>query len=183
VAKKIDTEGFASGVAIVELMTPQMANFFGKIFGGAILSLVDKAAFVCASRYAGTAAVTACIQQVDFLYPIEVGELVTLFAQVDYVGKTSMEISIRIMAENIRDGQKRLVNTCYVTMVAVRDGHPTAVPALIPKTREEKKAYAQGQVRRLLKQRHAEAIAKTLEEMKKIPPEQLEGWLKKHKLK
>ena len=101
------------------LMTPDMANFSGKVHGGALLNLLDRVAFSCASRYSGRYAVTLSVDQVTFKQPIEVGELVTFRASVNHTGRTSMEIGIRVEAENIRSGTRRHTNSCYFTMIAV----------------------------------------------------------------
>ena len=113
------------------LMTPDMANFSGKVHGGALLNLLDRVAFSCASRYSGQYAVTLSVDRVVFKEPIAVGELVTFRAAVNYAGRTSMEIGIRVEAENIREGSRRHTNSCYFTMVAVDDaGKPFPIPAL-----------------------------------------------------
>ncbi|MCB5200840.1 acyl-CoA thioesterase [Loktanella sp. TSTF-M6] len=113
------------------LMTPDMANFSGKVHGGALLNLLDRVAFSCASRYSGQYAVTLSVDRVVFKEPISVGELVTFRASVNYAGRTSMEIGIRVEAEEIRAGTRRHTNSCYFTMVAVDDaGKPFAIPAL-----------------------------------------------------
>ena len=106
------------------LMTPDMANFSGKVHGGALLNLLDRVAFSCASRYSGRYAVTLSVDQVTFKEPINVGELVTFRASVNHAGRTSMEIGIRVEAENIRAGTLRHTNSCYFTMVAVDDARP-----------------------------------------------------------
>src|SRR5581483_9163725 len=164
--------GDDTSVVLVELMTPDMANFYGTIHGGTILSFVDKAAFVCASRYAGTGCVTASVHQVDFLAPIYVGEVVTFLAKVDFVGRTSMDLNIRITAEDLRTGVKRLVNTCHVTMVAIKDGKPSPVPPYTPRTPEEIRMFAEAQVLRKLKKEHAAEAAKTFEEMDGLSPKE-----------
>lgn len=114
------------------LMTPNMANFAGNVHGGTILRLLDQAAFACASQYSGSYVVTLSVDQVLFKEPIHVGELVTFLASVKFVGKTSMEIGIRVEAQNIQQRTIRHTNTCYFTMVAV-DEHrkPKAIPLLV----------------------------------------------------
>lgn len=116
---------------MTELMTPDLANFSGKVHGGALLNLLDRVAFSLASRYSGRYAVTLSVDQVTFKEPINVGELVTFRASVNYAGRTSMEIGIRVEAENIRTGTVRHTNSCYFTMVAVDEaGRSAEVPAL-----------------------------------------------------
>lgn len=113
------------------LMTPDMANFSGKVHGGALLNLLDRVAFSCASRYSQQYAVTLSVDQVVFKEPIQVGELVTFRASINHTGRTSMEVGIRVEAENIRSGVRRHTNSCYFTMVAVDDtGRPVPVPSL-----------------------------------------------------
>ena len=107
-----------SQVTISELMLPSHTNFSGKIHGGYILSLMDQIAFACASKHSKNYCVTASVDTVNFLKPIEVGELVTMKASVNYVGKTSMIIGIRVEAENIHTGVKKHCNSSYFTMVA-----------------------------------------------------------------
>ena len=122
----------ASKVTISELMLPSHTNFSGKIHGGYILSLLDQIAFACASKYSGNYCVTASVDTVDFLAPIEVGELVTLKACVNYVGKSSMIVGIRVQAENIQTGAVKHCNSSFFTMVAKdKDGKNATVPKLI----------------------------------------------------
>jgi acyl-CoA hydrolase len=121
----------SSQLEMVVLMTPDMANFSGKVHGGALLNLLDRVAYSCASRFSQQYAVTLSVDQVIFRQPIHVGELVTFRASVNYAGRTSMEIGIRVEAEDIRSGARRHTNSCYFTMVAVdAAGRPTKVPAL-----------------------------------------------------
>jgi acyl-CoA hydrolase len=108
----------ASKVNISELMLPSHSNFSGKIHGGYILSLLDQIAFACASRFSGHYCVTASVDTVDFLNPIEVGELVTMKACINYVGNSSMIVGIRVEAENIQTGKIKHCNSSYFTMVA-----------------------------------------------------------------
>jgi len=119
-------------ITISELMLPSHANFSGKIHGGYILSLLDQIAFACASKHSGEYCVTASVDTVDFLNSIEVGELVTMQASINYVGKTSMVVGIRVEAENIRTGEKKHCNSSYFTMVAKnKEGKSITVPGLI----------------------------------------------------
>lgn len=113
------------------LMTPDLANFTGNVHGGDLLKMLDQVAYACASRYSGSYVVTLSVDQVIFREPIHVGELVTFLASVNYVGKTSMEVGIRVQAENIQNRTIRHTNSCYFTMVAVDQyGKPTRVPPL-----------------------------------------------------
>ena len=122
----------SSKVTISELMLPSHTNFSGKIHGGYILSLLDQIAFACASKFSGNYCVTASVDTVDFLNPIEVGELVTMKASVNYVGKSSMIIGIRVEAEDIRTGVVKHCNSSYFTMVSKdAEGKNVLVPGLI----------------------------------------------------
>ncbi|TWO31874.1 acyl-CoA thioesterase [Seonamhaeicola sediminis] len=121
-----------SQVTITELMLPAHSNFSGKIHGGYILNLMDQIAFACASKHSRHYCVTASVNRVDFLNPIDVGELVTLKASVNYTGRTSMVIGVRVEAENIQTGEKKHCNSSYFTMVAKdENGNNAPVPGLI----------------------------------------------------
>lgn len=121
-----------SQVSITQLMLPSNSNFSGKIHGGFILGLMDQIAFACASKHSGHYCVTASVNKVDFLNPIEVGELVTLKASVNYTGKTSMVVGVRVESENIQTGIKKHCNSSYFTMVAKDDnGNNASVPGII----------------------------------------------------
>lgn len=122
----------SSDISISQLMLPSHSNFSGKIHGGFVLSLLDQIAFACASKFSGNYCVTASVDTVNFLNPIEVGELVTMKASVNYVGSSSMIIGIKVEAENIRTSQIKHCNSSYFTMVAKDvDGNKAAVPGLI----------------------------------------------------
>lgn len=132
-----------SRTELAELMMPHHANVMGKVFGGTILALMDKAAGACAIRHAGQICVTATFDQVIFHSPIEIGELVRIVATVNAVGRTSMEISVEVHAMNVRTGTTRHTNTCYVTMVAIDEaGRPTPVAPLLAETEEERRLEA-----------------------------------------
>ena len=127
-----------SVIRISQLMLPSNANFGGKIHGGYILSLMDQIAFAVASKFSAHYCVTASIGKVDFLKPIEVWELVTLIASVNYVGNSSMEVGIRVEAMNIQTGETKHCNSSYFTMVAKDEaGKPTRVPRLILETEKD----------------------------------------------
>ena len=132
-----------------ELMMPQHANIMGNVFGGVILSLVDRVAAVAAIRHARKPCVTVSVDKVDFKEPIHVGELLTAHARVNYAGRTSMEVGVKIIAENVLSGERRHTNSCYVTYVALDDhGRPTAVPPVVPETPDEKRRYERAAKRR-----------------------------------
>lgn len=133
----------AHQLSMTVLMTPDTANFSGKVHGGSILKLLDQVAYACASRYAGRYVVTLSVDRVIFRQPIHVGELVTFLASINHTGTSSMEVGIKVVAENIRTQQKRHVNSCYFTMVAVDDANkPVPVPPLRPFTPEERSRHA-----------------------------------------
>ncbi|MBV7267651.1 acyl-CoA thioesterase [Winogradskyella luteola] len=138
-----------SRIQISELMLPSFANFGGKIHGGYILGLMDQIAFACASKHSRSYCVTASVNKVDFLNPIEVGELVTMKASVNYVGKSSMVVGIRVESENIQTGLKKHCNSSYFTMVAVdKLGKTVTVPGLILTTKMDAKRFIKSIIRR-----------------------------------
>lgn len=135
------------------LMTPDMANFAGNVHGGTILKFLDQVAYSCASRYAGKYVVTLSVDQVMFREPIHVGELVTFLAAVNYTGTSSMEVGIKVVAENIQSQQVRHANSCFFTMVAVNQNRkPVAITPFIPSTADEIRRHQAAQVRRRLRQ-------------------------------
>lgn len=137
-----------SQVVITQLMLPSHSNFSGKIHGGYILNLMDQIAFACASKHSGQYCVTASVNKVDFVNPIEVGELVTLKASVNFTGKTSMVIGLRVDSENIRTGETKHCNSSYFTMVAKDEhGKSTPVPGLILVNKAEIRRFARSIVR------------------------------------
>ena len=138
-----------SEAVMTELMMPQHANLLGNVFGGHILSLVDRVAAVAAIRHARRSCVTVSVDKVDFREPIHVGELVTAYARVNFAGRTSMEVGVKIVAENVLTGEQRHTNSCYVTYVALdENGQPTAVPPVEPGTPDEKRRYDRAAQRR-----------------------------------
>lgn len=135
----------SSRVTISQLMLPSHSNFNGKIHGGYILSLLDQIAFACASKFSRNYCVTASVDTVDFLNPIEVGELVIMKASVNYTGKSSMIIGIRVEAENIQTGTVKHCNSSYFTMVAKdSSGKNVAVPGLILSNQNDLKRFCNG---------------------------------------
>lgn len=146
------------------LMSPDMANFSGKVHGGALLNLLDRVAFSCASRYSKRYAVTLSVDQVVFREPVGVGELVTFRASVNHTGRTSMEVGIRVEAENIRTGAVRHTNSCYFTMVAMDEaGRPAAVPPFRPRTPLERKRHRAAEIRRTLRREIEQRLAAVAE--------------------
>ena len=131
-----------SQTTITELMIPSYANFGGKIHGGILLSLMDKVAYACASKHAGTYCVTVSVDKVDFLQPVEVGELVAMHASVNYVGRTSLIVGIRVESQNVKTGAIKHTNSSYFTMVAKGDDDkPAQVPELILQNKEQVKRF------------------------------------------
>jgi uncharacterized protein (TIGR00369 family) len=149
----------AHELTMTVLMTPDMANFAGNVHGGAILKLLDSVAYACASRYSGRYVVTLSVDQVMFLQPIHVGELVTFLASVNYTGRSSMEVGIRVVTENIRQKLVRHANSCYFTMVAVdEDRKPVSIEPLDLKTETQRVRFEQA-----LKRKQARTASSTIE--------------------
>ncbi len=125
------------------LMTPDKANFSGKnVHGGEILKMLDQVAYACASRYTGSYVVTLSVDMVLFKDPIKVGSLVSFHASVNYTGRTSLEIGIKVISEDIKDHSIKNTNVCYFTMIAMDDdGKTTAVPKLKLETEDDKRRY------------------------------------------
>lgn len=144
----------ASHTTITELMIPSYANFGGKIHGGTLLSLMDKVAYACASRHSGAYCVTVSVDGVDFLQPVDVGDLVSLKASVNYVGRTSLVVGIQVTAENVQRAVVKHTNTSYFTMVA-RDGEgkPVVVPPLVLETEDDIRRFVTASERRKLRAR------------------------------
>jgi len=140
-----------SEVTITELMIPSYANFGGKVHGGILLALMDKVAYVCASKYSGSYCVTVAVEGVEFLTPVEVGELVSLKASVNYVGKTTMIVGIRVEALHPQSGRVKHTNSCYFTMAAKDDeGELKEVPALVVEGETQLRRFCEGKaIRRL----------------------------------
>jgi acyl-CoA hydrolase len=135
------------------LMTPDMANFVGNVHGGLMLKLMDEVAYSCATRFCGHYVVTLSVDQVLFKEPIHIGELVTFLACVNYTGRTSVEVGVKVIAEDIKNGVSRHTISCYITMVALDDqGRPTPVPPLPIETGEDRRRFDQAQLRRAFRQ-------------------------------
>lgn len=143
-----------------QLMMPQHSNNLNNVFGGVILAMMDTAAAVSAIRHARATCVTVSVDRVDFREPIYLGELVIMKCSVNFVGRTSMEVGVRVEAEHLLTGVRRHTNSCYLTYVAVDSArHPIEVPRLITETPEEQRRYdaAIERRRRRLEERNAEA--------------------------
>lgn len=149
-------------LSMTVLMTPDMANFTGNVHGGTVLKLLDQVAYACASRYCGRYVVTLSVDQVTFRQPIHVGELVTFLASVNYTGNTSMEIGIKVVAENIQTQSVRHANSCFFTMVAMDEQRtPAAVPPLVPVTPDQHRRHRAAHARRQLRQEFEQRMKAT----------------------
>jgi len=138
-----------SEVEMTELVLPNDTNLLGNLLGGRLLHWIDIAAAMAASRHSNRTVATAAMDSVDFRHPSRMGEMVILKAKLTWVGKTSMEVTVKAYAENIRTNSVIMTNKAYLTFVALDDeGKPTAVPPLIPETDEEKKNYIEAEERR-----------------------------------
>ncbi|WP_138991291.1 acyl-CoA thioesterase [Larkinella sp. C7] len=157
----------SSRTTLTELMIPSYANFGGKIHGGILLSLMDKVAFACASKHSRAYCVTVSVDGVDFKQAVEVGELVSLMASVNYVGRTSMVIGIKVIAENVRIGTVKHTNTSYITMVATDDNNkPTEVPPLLLENPEDIRRFMEAMKRKELKENFRESFNKEKSRMR-----------------
>jgi acyl-CoA hydrolase len=142
-----------------EIMMPQHANNLGHVFGGVVLAMVDRTAAVAAIRHARQTCVTVSVDRVDFREPVHLGDLVIMKASVNYVGRSSMEVGVRVETENMLTGTRRHTNSCYLTFVAVdRNGRPVPVAPVVPETPDEQRRFegAQARRRRRLEERKAE---------------------------
>lgn len=140
---------------------PHHANNLGHVFGGVMLSMMDKTAAVAAFRHCRLNVVTASIDRVDFREPIHVGDLVVMKASVNYVGRTSMEVGVRVEAEELLTGRRRHTNSCYLTFVAVdRNGRPIEIPGVVAETPEEQRRYQAAEQRRKVRLAEREAERK-----------------------
>jgi len=150
----------AHELTMTVLMTPDTANFAGNVHGGTLLKLLDQVAYACASRYAARYVVTLSVDQVVFRQPVHVGELVTLMASVNHTGTSSMEVGIKVMAQDIRTQATRHVNSCFFTMVAVDDERkPVPVPPIRPFSPDERRRHAAAIVRKDMRIEQQERFA------------------------
>ena len=141
-----------------ELMMPHHANNLGHVFGGVMLSMMDRTAAVAAFRHSRLNVVTASIDRVDFREPIHVGDLVVMKASVNFVGRTSMEVGVRVEAEELLTGRRRHTNSCYLTFVAVdRNGRPIEIAPVVPETPDEIRRFQAAQQRRKVRLQEREA--------------------------
>jgi len=169
-------------VTMSKVMEPTDANFLGKVFGGSILSMLDLVAYATASRFAGNICVTASFDRVDFHEPIEVGELVTCEGFVSFVGRTSVEVTTEVYAESVFEGKRRHTNTSRVTMVAIKDGKPVPVPALICESHDDKVRFLEGKVRREIRASQRTEFALLSDKLKALNEPQLDELIKCEKV-
>ncbi len=150
-----------SSVVMVQAMTPQDANISGNVHGGVIMKLIDTAAGVVGTRHAQANVVTASVDRLDFHYPVYIGDLVTLKASLNLVGKTSMEVGVRVEAENLRTRKVRHTASAYLTMVALdENGRPTELPPLIMETPDEIRRNSEAKSRREARLRERKPLQK-----------------------
>ncbi|MEM0074909.1 MAG: acyl-CoA thioesterase [Conexivisphaerales archaeon] len=148
-----------SATTMVRLMMPTDANPSGNVFGGTIMKAMDEIAAIVATRHARKNVVTASIDRMNFFAPVFVGDLLILKASINYVGNTSMEIGVRIEAENLKTGKTTHTGSCYLTYVALdENGRPSPVPKIIPETPEEKRRWQEGLARRKLREAERAAL-------------------------
>ena len=156
-----------SRTTLTELMIPAYANFGGKVHGGIILSLMDKVAYACAAKHSGMYCVTASVDAVDFLAPVEVGDMISMTGEVIYVGRTSMMVKIRVIAEDFDTNSVKHTNTSYFTMVAKsKDGGTAEVPGLILEDKEELIKYIAARNRRNVRFAYKKELVSKNEEIK-----------------
>ena len=137
---------------MVELVLPNDANTLGNILGGKVMHLVDIAAAIAAHRHCRKQVVTASMDRIDFLHPVKVGELIILKSSVNYVSRTSMEVGVKVLSENLRTGEQRQTASAYSTFVALGDdGKPATVPGLILDTDEDRRRFTEGEARRQIR--------------------------------
>jgi uncharacterized protein (TIGR00369 family) len=151
----------SSQVVLKELMIPSYANFGGKVHGGIILSLMDKIAYTAAASHSRAYCVTASVDSVNFVNPVSVGELVTLMASVNYVGRSSMEVGIKVVSEDFKRGIDKHTNTSYFTMVAIDEStrQSTQVPGLILENDKEVQRFISGKFRKHAKSVYREKLS------------------------
>lgn len=155
-----------SAVLMAQFMTPQDTNPAGNVHGGVVMKLIDEAGGAVAFRHARSNVVTASIDRLSFHHPIFVGDLVTLKASVNMVGRTSMDVGVRVEAENLITGQVRHTASAYLTYVALDAGSkPRPVAPLILETNEDKRRFRQALARKEIRTQEKEGHAKSLPEV------------------
>ncbi len=140
---------------MTEMVLPNDTNRLGNLLGGRLMQWIDIAAAIAAWRHSNRICVTASVDELNFIHPIKEGEVVTLQASVNRAFTTSVEVGVRVSKENPSTGERRHTNTAYLTFVALDDdGKPTAVPAVSPGSKEEKRRYRDASRRRRLRLLH-----------------------------
>ena len=138
-----------SQVEMRELVLPNDTNPLGTILGGKVMHLMDVAAAMSAMKHSGKTVVTVSVDHIDFLSPIKMGQIIVIKASVNYVHRTSMEVGVKVWAEDFKTGRKTHTSSAYFTFVALDEsGKPTPVPKIIPETKEEKRRYREAEKRR-----------------------------------
>ena len=154
-------------LTMAEIMTPERANFAGNIHGGYLLEFLDRAAYACAARYSGRYVVTLSVNQVTFKEPVHIGELVTCKAAVNYVGKSSMQIGIKVVAEKLTTGEQRHTNSCFFTMVAMDENlKPIKVKPLELNTSAQKRRFEEAKLRLAMSKAYNEEHSKNKQKIK-----------------
>jgi acyl-CoA hydrolase len=149
----------ASRVETAQIVLPGLTNTHGTIFGGILMQWIDIAGGIASARHSRGAVVTASMDRLHFLSPVQLGEIVTVQAQVNYAGKTSMEVGVRVFAENQATFERRQTTRAYLTFVAVDgDGRPREVPRLVCETDEEKRRFKDAERRRAVRLRERRAM-------------------------
>ena len=141
-------EKFKRELTMSILATPEMANFYGNLHGGDLLRMADQVAYACSARYCANDTVTLSVDGVLFKEPIHIGELITFRACINYVGRTSMEVGIRVEAEHVQTRTVRHTNSCYFTMVAMKDGKPVEIPPLVIENELQRRRFCAAEKRR-----------------------------------
>jgi len=138
-----------SSTRMVRIMMPMDANVAGNVFGGSILRMIDEVASIVAFRHSRNNVVTASLDRMDFISPVYIGDILRMIASINYTHRTSMEVGVRVEAENPLTGEVRHTGTCYLTYVALdKNRKPTQVAILRPETGEEKRRWAEAEDRR-----------------------------------
>lgn len=147
-----------SRVEMVELVLPNDANPLGDLLGGKVMHLVDIAAAIAAHRHCRRPVVTASVDRIDFLQPVRIGQIIILQASVNHVGRTSMEVGVRVLAEDLGTGERRHTASAYATFVALDpEGGPTEVPPIILQNRDDERRFREGGARRAVRLEEREA--------------------------
>lgn len=141
-----------SACEMVRLMGPQDANIAGNVHGGIMMKLIDDAGGITAYRHARTNIVTASVDRIDFIYPVYVGDIVTFKSSINLVGRSSMEVGVRVESENRLTGELRHTTSAFLTYVALdEEGQPAEVPPLVLETEDEKRRNRAAQQRRKIR--------------------------------